>query len=597
MTDSIELKNLDVNQLLSILRAREETPVDVSPGDFDPETVELGAALREFDSAKIVEVVNNEQKVIYGVDDRQDLFQITDAALQADADGVVALFRNTSIVDNGNGTSGLVTQLHGTANNLCANEPFRNQPVGAFCSGFLVAPDVVATAGHCVDANDVTNVRFVFGFRMINATTAQTTVSNNEIYRGVRLLGRRLETTGSDWALVQLDRRVPNHRPARIRTAGRIPDNQAVHVIGHPSGLPIKVAGGANVRDNTPGPFFVANLDTYGGNSGSPVFNSTTHQVEGILVRGERDFTTTTPGCMVSLVCPTTGCRGEDCTRITQVAGKNVLGDTAVGPPAVADLQNRVILGWAGTDVNHRLNVMSSSERSVWTNKVTLGDTSPVGVSLCVFNNLLFMAWSGTGNQQLNVMSSSNGLQWSNKVTLNETSSRRPVLTAHGGRLVLGWVGTDSQRRLNILSSPNGQNWVDKRTLSDTSIDAPALASFQSRLYIGWTGTNTAQNLNVMSSGDFGASWQNKRVLSDTSIAGPGLWFGGDRLLLSWAGRDSQHRINVLGSVNGIDFENKLTLDDTSDSTPGLIRAYGLPAVVWTGRDSAHHLNVMTLFL
>ena len=91
-----------------------------------------------------------------------------------------------------------------------------------------------------------------------------------------------------------------------------------MHVIGHPVGLPAKVAGGAIVRDNTPNPFFVANLDTYGGNSGSPVFNSRTHRVEGILVRGERDFVAR-GNCTVSFVCPTTGCRGEDVTRITKL--------------------------------------------------------------------------------------------------------------------------------------------------------------------------------------------------------------------------------------------------------------------------------------
>jgi hypothetical protein len=108
-----------------------------------------------------------------------------------------------------------------------------------------------------------------------------------------------------------------NHRIAPVRRTGKIGDTQAVHVIGHPVGLPTKFAGGAAVRNNTPAAFFVANLDTYGGNSGSPVFNSTSRQVEGILVRGETDFAMQGT-CRVSLVCPTSGCRGEDCTRTTE---------------------------------------------------------------------------------------------------------------------------------------------------------------------------------------------------------------------------------------------------------------------------------------
>jgi len=36
--------------------------------------------------------------------------------------------------------------------------------------------------------------------------------------------------------------------------------------------------------------FFDANLDTFGGNSGSPVFDARTNAVVGILVRGADDY-------------------------------------------------------------------------------------------------------------------------------------------------------------------------------------------------------------------------------------------------------------------------------------------------------------------
>ena len=72
------------------------------------------------------------------------------------------------------------------------------------------------------------------------------------------------------------------------------------------------------VRDNNQLEVFVSNLDAYTGSSGSPVFNSS-HIVEGILSRGERDFIEVQQ-CNRSLVCPNTGCRGEDCTRVTEFA-------------------------------------------------------------------------------------------------------------------------------------------------------------------------------------------------------------------------------------------------------------------------------------
>jgi hypothetical protein len=316
----------DADQLLAVLRAREALRPAV-PDEGGDEAVSVAAArilppgvgeeYANVATEKLTEILTSTQKVIYGVDDRQDLFQVTDAALLDDADCVVSIFPAAAITDNGNGTSTLTTQNFGTQYSLCQGERFRDQPIGAFCSGFLVGPDIVGTAGHCVDASSVTNARFVFGFRMSNATTAQTTINNDEIYSGIALLGRQLLQSGADWALVRLNREVHNHTIADVRRIWRIPNNEAIHVIGHPVGLPIKVAGGSSVRDNAPAAYFVANLDTYGGNSGSPVFNAGTHQVEGILVRGETDFTWQGT-CRVSLVCPDSGCRGEDVTRATE---------------------------------------------------------------------------------------------------------------------------------------------------------------------------------------------------------------------------------------------------------------------------------------
>jgi Trypsin-like peptidase domain len=178
---------------------------------------------------------------------------------------------------------------------------------------------VGATAAHCVDAGNLASVRFVFGYEMRDAATALTRISTGEIYRGIRIIGREIGSNGTDWAVVQLDRPVVNHPFVRVRRTGQVPDSAGVHVIGHPSGLPKKHAGNAAVRDNASARFFVANLDTYGGNSGSPVFNSTTHEVEGVLVRGETDYVSN-GSCTVSNVCPVDGCQGEDCTRTTEFA-------------------------------------------------------------------------------------------------------------------------------------------------------------------------------------------------------------------------------------------------------------------------------------
>jgi hypothetical protein len=127
--------------------------------------------------------------------------------------------------------------------------------------------------------------------------------------------------TLNDFALIRLTRKVTDRRILAFRTAGKIEDASEIVVIGHPTGLPTKVADGAFVRGNDNPFYFVTNLDTFGGNSGSAVFNAKTGVVEGILVRGETDYVID-PGksCRVPNRCSMDSCRGEDVTRMTNLS-------------------------------------------------------------------------------------------------------------------------------------------------------------------------------------------------------------------------------------------------------------------------------------
>jgi V8-like Glu-specific endopeptidase len=74
------------------------------------------------------------------------------------------------------------------------------------------------------------------------------------------------------------------------RKKGKINTNAKLVVIGHPSGLPQKVSDDGQILNNKEEDFFVTNLDTFGGNSGSPVVDLNSGMIEGILVRGEEDY-------------------------------------------------------------------------------------------------------------------------------------------------------------------------------------------------------------------------------------------------------------------------------------------------------------------
>lgn len=270
-----------------------------------------------------------ENKVIYGADDRLEYFEAP-ADQRKLADSVVSLWQSWDLVQEQDGYK-LRTAKFADAVGVCEQEPFSQQPIGAFCSGALVGEDLIMTAGHCIKTQeDCENTMFVFGFRTDPSGAAPSKVPADNVYSCKKIekwaLGREPQNgmstsgLGPDYALIRIDRKASGRTPLPVNR-GAVPAKGApLFVIGHPVGLPLKVAGGAAVRDPYQDGYFVANLDTYGGNSGSPVFNGETNLIEGILVRGETDFVYE-GSCRVSNRVEADGGRGEDVTKVSELAG------------------------------------------------------------------------------------------------------------------------------------------------------------------------------------------------------------------------------------------------------------------------------------
>ena len=255
--------------------------------------------------------------VVYGADGRLDLYQTTDGRMRELADSTVAFFQNSSLLPAANGLITVNGKNYGTSYNLCSSEKFREQNSAAFCSGSLVGPDLIMTAGHCVEtlsACQNTSVAFGFAVQAMGAIPQQ--LKSSEVYKCKEIVKTVRINTGADYALIRLDRPASNHKVLKIRRTGEANIGDELFVIGHPMGLPTKITTGGRVRSIANPDFMVTNLDTYGGNSGSAVFNAITGLIEGILVRGETDLMPA-GSCYKSYACSEDSCRGEDVTRIS----------------------------------------------------------------------------------------------------------------------------------------------------------------------------------------------------------------------------------------------------------------------------------------
>lgn len=180
---------------------------------------------------------------------------------------------------------------------LCMGEPFREQPAPGECSGFLIAPDAIATANHCVEPmGGCANITVAFDFRTTGPGQTMFDFGPDSVFQCAAIVARN---EFEDWAVLKLDRVAAGREPLRMNPVveARGVVGAPAAVLGYPRGLPLKIAGGAVVREpsglidaDMADDYYEADLDVFGGTSGAPVINPSTGEVEGILTTGFGEF-------------------------------------------------------------------------------------------------------------------------------------------------------------------------------------------------------------------------------------------------------------------------------------------------------------------
>lgn len=257
-------------------------------------------------------------KVIYGTDDRVEVYQSPDSLMRELARGVAVQVSNSNVVEKPEWTYKLKTTTMANFG-ICLDTPYVKQPKVGDCTAFLIAPDKMLTAAHCISSsNQCKNNLFVFDFAYDDGREKDFVFNETQVARCRSVIERvKNPETGVDYAVLLLDRKMENRPYLKVRKEGKVEDDAILTVIGHPMGIPAKITSGAEVRENSDPYFFKMNSDTFHGNSGSPVINTRTGIVEGILVRGDTDFVVDkNRGCLTQVVHPSYGGGGEDVVRV-----------------------------------------------------------------------------------------------------------------------------------------------------------------------------------------------------------------------------------------------------------------------------------------
>ena len=195
---------------------------------------------------------------------------------------------------------------YGDYNGLCPDDPFWCQPVvvekhddvpaGFGYSGYLVDAWHVLTCWHGWDHFSSRAQVAVFGHvagagcaappelpvAQVLPVAARPASDPGPVGTDERGATRR------DWVLLRLEHPVTHLGPLSPPRFAAPRLGQPVYTLGHPCGLPLKLADGASVLA-LEGGMFRSDLDTFTGNSGSPVFDAATHALVGLVVEGQKD--------------------------------------------------------------------------------------------------------------------------------------------------------------------------------------------------------------------------------------------------------------------------------------------------------------------
>lgn len=270
-----------------------------------------------------------------GEDDRTQIADSSDPRVGRWARSVALMVRENRLSRRTDGAYRATASSLQEVKNLCSDERFADEPVLGFCSAWLVAPDLVATAGHCVSDGICDGIGFVFDFHSTGASANLDRIPADRVFACQEIVAREFEDGGRDYALIRLDRDALGRLPFAVDgTAPAV--GTPVATVGFPSGIYAKAdLGGHVVR--TQGTRVETTLDTFPGNSGAVVINLETGNAFAVHAAGARAAFVSDGACMRAGSCSVANVENGSCVgsieRLADAFANAASGPTTPAPP------------------------------------------------------------------------------------------------------------------------------------------------------------------------------------------------------------------------------------------------------------------------
>lgn len=257
--------------------------------------------------------------VIYGENSLKEVSELTNGTLKNQAKAVAGVFRYYKSPENSLSRLGKGRNL--THKTVCEEEEFSHQPIESVATAFLISPKVLLTVGHAVGSEQDCKEKTFFSFDYLWQGSEVKELYLEDLYFCKRII--KSQYVGIDYALIELDREAQGITPLELDLDHQTFLGEEIYTIGHPLQLPKKYADGhmRSIPEENSN-YYTAELDSFRGNSGSPIFSKTTQKVIGILKDGEMDFELDEEKwCYMFKKCPEDGitCRGESITRLDKI--------------------------------------------------------------------------------------------------------------------------------------------------------------------------------------------------------------------------------------------------------------------------------------